>query len=41
MELLPQISSIKSRFDQGTDAYTGVCPVESLVRLHSRARTGR
>ncbi|MBD1507865.1 serine kinase [Xanthomonas citri pv. citri] len=23
MELLPQISSIKSRFDQGTDAYTG------------------
>ncbi|MBD4769854.1 serine kinase [Xanthomonas citri pv. citri] len=23
MELLPQISSTKSRFDQGTDAYTG------------------
>ncbi|WP_223574355.1 HrpE family protein [Xanthomonas citri] len=23
MELLPQISSIRSRFDQGTDAYTG------------------
>ncbi|QOY20329.1 serine kinase [Xanthomonas citri] len=23
MELFPQISSLKSRFDQGTDAYTG------------------
>ncbi|EKQ62628.1 HrpE family protein [Xanthomonas citri pv. malvacearum] len=23
MELFPQMSSLKSRFDQGTDAYTG------------------